>query len=281
MTGRVAKVGWLFWLKMKVLHCSVTWEATNLDGNSYFRKKEKSKYLILFLVSNDQILNLYFFKDVESFIFVTELSFSFKKFWENKLFNRSPKGFQHSYYFTSYFWGKVCLKFLFIQTASSEHVEHFLVPSVSCHHWYQRLYQGAKPVVLLYYILVIPSSWRSQWFALSGGSAVLLLPRLAKRLFPFDKILAESSLCATPPEHHPGCAKEAGVCGGAQLLRDRGRTGLLMVRAAQEPDVHRGMESSSQRRVSGTYVMRNIYSSQPDQQPPQCTGQSLEGLISS
>lgn len=42
-------------------------------------------------------------------------------------------------------------------------------------------------------------------------------------------------------EHHPCCAEEAGVCGGARNSSETGeRTGLFSVRPAQEPDVHSG-----------------------------------------
>lgn len=167
-------------------------------------------------------------------------------------------------------------------------MKHLLVSSVSCHHWNQRLYQGGKPIVLLYYILVIPNSppAAEDHSDLSSVEAALCCsstPCQKAISFWWDiswkqlicRLLLNTTLAVlrkqefmgehTTPQ---GQGREPGFS-----LSDQPRS-LICTEGSL------GWSPAPSERMSGVYVIRNIQSSQPDQQPAQCTGQSLEVLIS-
>lgn len=160
--------------------------------------------MILFLGSNDQTFYLYIFKDAELFILWLNYLFFFKKLWENKgktnELTEIPKRFPAQLLFHILFPRKSLFKVSIYSDSVIWACEAYLSFICQLPPLKSKALPGGQTccAALLHisHLQLSSSSWRSQWFVLSGGSAVLLLPRLAKRLFPFDEILAESSLSA-------------------------------------------------------------------------------------
>lgn len=168
---------------------------------------------------------------------MTELSLVFKKFWENKCktndLTKIPKSFPAQLLFPR----KIQLKVSIYSDSFIWACEAFLSFICQLPPLKSKALPGDKAVVPLYYTLVIPNSPPAAEDLSDLSSVEAALCCSSHTLLKAISFWWDMSLS----EHHPCCAKEAGVCRGAQNSSETGeRTGLFSARPAQEPDVHSG-----------------------------------------